>query len=157
LAGLRAPFVFLAAWLTVGCANRAHSDLSAEGTVHYCGSDPPPVVELRVRGPAKELIFRGDKALGWYPPRALDLGRSGRATLQCALANGSASHCTILHEDASGMSFGALALRAATRLPLPEGSDGAQVRLDYRWSLLKPGVTACVMRDIGAGIRLPVQ
>jgi hypothetical protein len=87
------------------------------------------------------------------------LRRPGEASLRCAVVEGRASACAIITGNEKGFFFGSLALRAATRLPLPVGSDGAETQLDYQWIILDPGSPPSAVcpppRDLGVGNRVP--
>ncbi len=65
----------------------------------------------------------------FYPPRALDAGTGGQATLDCLVtAQGALTRCTLSGETPKGMGFGEAALKAARIFRMsPRTEDGQSV------------------------------
>ena len=65
----------------------------------------------------------------YYPVRAMDLGKEGRAMIKCAVkANGTVDSCTVLSEDPASLGFGDAALRMSKLFKMkPKTTDGQSV------------------------------
>ena len=125
--------------LMLACAGCASPPLVAKA--RPCDG---PKTEVRISGPHGERLLKGMAANNWYPARALDLGKQGSASVRCAVTQNHGRDCAVVSEEPPRLGFGALAVRAAAKLDAPKGSDGADVELRYRWTIL----TGSCRRDI---------
>ena len=71
----------------------------------------------------------GDDVAQYYPPRAMDLGKEGKATIKCTVsAKGTVENCSVLSEEPDGLGFGGAALRMSKLFKMkPKTSDGQAV------------------------------
>jgi TonB family protein len=78
--------------------------------------DAPPVA----KGPT------GDDMITYYPPRAMDLGKEGRAVIKCKVTPElTVTDCVILSEDPSDLGFGAAAVKLSRLFKMkPQNKDG---------------------------------
>lgn len=78
-----------------------------------------------VAGPQWAQRPSAKDVLRYYPPRALNLGMSGHATIRCAVtAQGALTACSIIEETPPGWKFGEAVLRLAPAFRL-QPQDGA--------------------------------
>src|SRR3569833_161170 len=117
--------------LMLACAGCASRPLVAKAR-----SCDGPKTEVRISGPHGERLLKGMAANNWYPARALALGKQGSASVRCAVTQHHGRDCAVVSEEPPRLGFGALAGRAAAKLDAPKGSDGADVELRYRWTIL---------------------
>ena len=104
---------------------------------HYC-TPRATRAEIRIFAPGATLVLSGPGAASYYPPRALDDGKIGSATLRCRVRDQKASRCSIEREDGDYL-FGKLAQKAAADLEIPVVADGDNVQLDYQFIILESG------------------
>ena len=84
----------------------------------------------------------GDDLVSYYPTRAMDLGKSGNATITCKVkANGTLENCAISSEDPSGFGFGDASIRMSKLFKMKpqttdgQAVDGASVVIPIKWQL----------------------
>ena len=70
-----------------------------------------------------------DEFAQYYPPRAMDLGKEGVATISCTVtAKGTLAGCSVSGEDPSGFGFGEAALKISRFFRMkPKQIDGQSV------------------------------
>jgi periplasmic protein TonB len=89
--------------------------------------EPPRVAAITnpdwVRKPSGADIER------YYPDRAKNLGKEGRAVIRCSVtAQGTLSNCSVVNEDPADFGFGDASIRASVRFKMrPKLSDGRPV------------------------------
>lgn len=77
----------------------------------------------------------------FYPPRARDLGREGRVTLDCIVAADGSLGCRVAREQPAGYGFGAAALkiapsfRIAPRMEDGRPTEGGTLQVDIAFRL----------------------
>ena len=71
----------------------------------------------------------GDEMAQYYPPRAMDLGKEGKATLKCTVtAKGTVENCMIVSEEPDNLGFGSAAMKLSRLFKMkPKTSDGQAV------------------------------
>ena len=84
----------------------------------------------------------GDELASYYPPRAMELGKTGIARMTCTVtAKGTVTDCQLVSEDPADMGFGQAALRMHNlfkmRPQTKDGQpvDGAKVTIPLRFTL----------------------
>lgn len=91
----------------------------------------PPAIETQrvIRDPNWLARPNGDDVNNAYPARALQLGRTGDALVQCAVtAQGALTRCVALSETPSNYGFGSAALKLVQRYRMsPRTEDGQPV------------------------------
>jgi hypothetical protein len=99
------------------------------------------MVEIRISGPHGERVLRERAAtLGWYPPRALELGKNGVAVIRCNTLRDQPYRCTSLYQDPNfpdspGLNFGAAAVKGAEAF----GAAGGEGELFFRFTIIGGG------------------
>jgi protein TonB len=65
----------------------------------------------------------------YYPPRAMDLGKEGQASIKCSVtAKGTVENCMVVSETPDGLGFGAAAMRLSKLFKMkPQTRDGQSV------------------------------
>lgn len=94
---------------------------------------------------AADFIQRpdGNDLVRYYPDRALERERTGRATVRCGVnATGRLVSCSVVSEDPSGWGFGEASVRAAQRefrvrpqLENGQPTDGGNITFTISWRL----------------------
>ncbi len=71
----------------------------------------------------------GDEVAQYYPPRAMDLGKEGSATIKCTVTSkGTVENCTVTSETPEGLGFGDAAKRMSRLFKMkPQTKDGQAV------------------------------
>jgi protein TonB len=89
---------------------------------------PPPHVAV-ITQPDWLRKPNGDELAEYFPPRAMDLGKDGKATIRCVVkANGTLDKCTVVSSEPDGLGFDAAALRLSKLFKMkPKTSDGQSV------------------------------
>jgi protein TonB len=95
-----------------------------------------------VTHPDWEHLPNGDDINAYYPPRAMDLGKSGKVTMTCTVtAKGTVTDCAIDSEDPPDFGFGQAAIRMHNLFKMkPQTADGqpvggAKVTIPLRFTL----------------------
>jgi len=88
--------------------------------------DPPPAPPSPILSGVTWLQQpNGDDYVRFFPPRALERGQSGSATVDCLVGADGRLSCTVLSEDPPGWGFGDSSLRAARLFRVaPQTADG---------------------------------
>jgi protein TonB len=71
----------------------------------------------------------GDEVASYYPPRAMELGKTGHVVITCTVtAKGTVTDCSVVSEDPPDMGFGQAALRMRSLFKMrPQTADGQAV------------------------------
>ena len=71
----------------------------------------------------------GDDFVAFYPSRAMDTGKEGKATIKCSVtAKGTLDNCSIVDEDPKDYGFGTAAMRMSKLFKMkPQTADGQSV------------------------------
>jgi TonB family protein len=108
----------------------------------------PPAAEASIQLDWAETP-KADELERFYPPEALDHGKSGDALIECTVEpDGTLLACDIVAEKPDGMGFGPAAIRAAHRFrmkPYPAALiHGAlpRVRVPVHWAMIQAPQTA---------------
>jgi protein TonB len=103
---------------------------------------PQPAKDRLIRNPTWLRKPSASEMERIYPRRALDLEKSGGATLMCTVAaSGSVGNCSVIDESPKGLGFGEAALASAKLFKLSprtvdgEAVEGAKVRIPLVFSL----------------------
>ena len=103
---------------------------------------PTPAKDRVIRNPTWLRKPTASEMGRIYPRRAIDLEKSGGATLMCTVAaTGSVGNCSVIDESPKGLGFGEAALASAKLFRLSprtvdgEAVEGAKVRIPLVFSL----------------------
>jgi len=128
---------------------------SADPPVQIAQTTPPPVTQLAsaiippptpkerlIRNPTWMRKPTGSEMEKIYPRRAMELEKSGGATLMCTVAaSGSVGGCSVIDESPKGLGFGDAAVAAAKFFKLSprtvdgDAVEGAKVRIPLVFNL----------------------
>ncbi len=88
-----------------------------------------PLAQKAIRNPTWLERPNADQLAQYYPPRALELGKTGTATLDCVVsARGGLTRCTVASENPGGWNFGEAAQKLSRYFKMsPKTEDGVPV------------------------------
>ncbi len=108
---------------------KEYSDQATKVQLVKAAPPPPPPHAAVITNPDWTRLPSGDDLARYYPPRAMDLGKSGKATIKCSVtAKGTVENCSIVSEEPADFGFGEAALRMKGLFRMkPQTKDGQAV------------------------------